>query len=147
MDGGPGNDTLTGGYGDNVLFGGAGADTLIGRGGNDYFFPDYEYSDRDASNRPVAYPSDGDVVTGGGGADTVVVLGRDTVDSGGGHIIGSGTTISIVDWLIAQMSEPTTTNIDAALDAALALPFAAPAGGPVIERRHQRRELPIRRAL
>ena len=127
LNGGSGNDVLIGGDAGNVIFGGDGVDSLFGGTGNDYLFPDHEFLQRDANGRPVAFPLGGEVVEGGGGVDTVVALGTDTVNTGGlGHIIGEGLSLSVIDWLKAQFEQPTDSAINAALDVADGQPYAQP---------------------
>jgi hypothetical protein len=129
LNGGGGNDVLVGGDNGNAIFGGAGQDSLFGGAGVDYLFLDHDFLDRDATNHPFEYVVDNEYFYYGGandGIDTVIALCttiRDRGDGGGGHIIGS-TDLSVIDWLKARFSKPTTENMDNALDEALALAYA-----------------------
>jgi Ca2+-binding RTX toxin-like protein len=129
LNGGGGNDVMVGGDNGNVIFGGAGQDSLFGGAGVDYLFLDHDFLDRDATNHPFQYVVDDEYFYYGGtndGIDTIIALCttlRDRGDGGGGHIIGS-TDLSVIDWLKARFSKPTTENMDNALDEALALAYA-----------------------
>jgi hypothetical protein len=132
--GGTGNDTLVGGSATDVIFGGGGVDTIYGRGGGDYLFADYQFNNR----HPIApvitsgnkiygdaglFP--GDPFATNPGADTIVALSGDIVNAGGqvgDTIIGAGLQLTVVDWLRARFPSPTSANIQAAINAALAQP-------------------------
>ena len=127
LNGGAGSDLLIGGNFRNVIFGGAGKDCLYGGTAKDYIFADHDFLIRDTNGLPKAFKSDGDVVRGRGGADVIVALGKDTVDSGGkgATIVGTGLGLSVYDWLQARRPQFTTHNINLQLNAALKLYYAS----------------------
>ena len=126
INGGAGNDLLIGGNSGNAIFGGAGKDCLYGGTAKDYLFADHDFLIRGSNGLPVAFQTDGDVVRGRGGADIIVALGQDNVDSGGkgATVIGQGLSLSVLDWLQAKRPSCTPGNINTQLQAAIKLFYA-----------------------
>lgn len=90
LDGGPGDDILRGDAGEDLLLPGAGADAALGGAGDDEisgaFFsaddlPDLPDRLDGGEGEDRITGDDGDLVTGGGGADILRVLGIDQPDA------------------------------------------------------------------
>jgi hypothetical protein len=131
LDGGSGNDTITGanfaGLAYDVIFGGGELDTILGNDGNDFLFADHDFN----AGVPVQTFANGDQINSGRGFDVIVALGGDSVRRQGGDfdsdlIIGQNVGLSINDFLFAQILPPSSANINAQLQAALAKKAAKP---------------------
>jgi hypothetical protein len=137
LDGGNGQDHITGGdfsvqpataqavY--DVIFGGGEADTLFGRAGNDFLYADFDYN----AGAPVQTFANGDLLNGGRGTDVLIALGGDSVTRDPGDfepdiIVGQNVSLSINDFLFAQLLAPNAANIDQQLQVGLAKKCAMP---------------------
>jgi hypothetical protein len=137
LDGGNGQDHITGSnlsvqpataqavY--DVIFGGGDADSLFGRAGNDFLYADFDYN----LGAPVQTFANGDLLNGGAGTDVLIALGGDSVTRDAGDfepdiIVGQNVSLSINDFLFAQLLAPNAANINQQLQAGLAKKCAMP---------------------
>jgi hypothetical protein len=100
---------------------------LFGRAGNDFLYADHDFN----FGTPVQTVANGDVINSGRGLDVIIGLGADSVQREGGDfepdvIVGQNLSLSINDFLFAQLLPPSANNVAAQLQNGLNKKAAQP---------------------
>ncbi|CAK9091593.1 Acyl-CoA dehydrogenase IpdE2 (5OH-HIP-CoA dehydrogenase beta subunit) [Durusdinium trenchii] len=135
--GGDGPDTLQGGSSIDSIFGGGDLDQLFGNDADDYLYPDHDI----VGGLLVERITDGDVIDGGNGFDSVLALGFGDLLRFISQSIDNGSIQDVITWLRGQFIPDTPAGRTALLNAGLvysnsgsiADPAQVPAPPPVVD--------------
>lgn len=126
--GGDGPDTLQGGSSVDSIFGGDDLDQLFGNDSDDFLYPDHDIID----GLLVEKITDGDLIDGGNGFDSVLALGFGDLLRFISQSIDTGSIQDVITWLRGQFIPDTPAGRVALLNAGLAFSNSGSIADPAL---------------
>ncbi len=126
--GGDGPDTLQGGSSIDSIFGGDDLDQLFGNDSDDFLYPDHDI----VNGLLVEKITDGDLIDGGNGFDSVLALGFGDLLRFISQSIDTGSIQDVITWLRGQFIPDTPAGRVALLNAGLAFSNSGSIADPAL---------------